>query len=234
MHTITLSETTASSGTLSLQVDSGAPSTVTSAGSVPDTANAWYIDQNNVMPYITSYVETVGATEVIKYQPTVIISGTTLPNIDSTGLYPGVINWGLDSVANDVTITYGALTAYNSTSYSGTVAATQGYQLPVIPEPANWYGNNSNLANLPLYGVFLGIYQSTGIPVQTLYFIIMMLTAFMLFFFTVMKTHSIMISGVFLVVLLAMASGTGVIPGWIVYVLAIGSIGVLFLARQIG
>jgi hypothetical protein len=234
VHTITLSETTASSGTLSLQVDSGAPSTVTSAGSVPDTANAWYIDQNNVMPYITSYVETVGATEVIKYQPTVIISGTTLPNIDSTGLYPGVINWGLDSVANDVTITYGALTAYNSTSYSGTVAATQGYQLPVIPEPANWYGNNSNLANLPLYGVFLGIYQSTGIPVQTLYFIIMMLTAFMLFFFTVMKTHSIMISGVFLVVLLAMASGTGVIPGWIVYVLAIGSIGVLFLARQIG
>ena len=69
VHTITLSETAAAFGTLSLQVDSGTPSTATIVGPVPSNSNTWTLDTNDVMPYITSYSETVGSTQKLLYQP---------------------------------------------------------------------------------------------------------------------------------------------------------------------
>ena len=178
-----------------------------------------------------------GEIEVLKYQPNTIISGTTL--LDSDGTENGVITWGTNT---GVTISVGTPSSGSSPTYNGNASGAlgdqlsssqQGYKLPTITMPANWYGNNA-LSGLPLYGVFLGVANSTGIPVRTLYVIIMFLVAFMIFFYAVMKTHSIMMSGAVFVLLLAMESGTGVIPGWIVYVIGIGSIGILFLARQIG
>jgi hypothetical protein len=91
-HTITLSETAASFGTLSLQVDSGTPSTATIVGPVPSNSNTWTLDTNDVMPYITSYSETVGSTQKLLYQPVTMIVGTALPDIDGT--QAGTITYG--------------------------------------------------------------------------------------------------------------------------------------------
>jgi hypothetical protein len=92
VHTITLSETAAAFGTLSLQVDSGTPSTATIVGPVPSNSNVWTLDTNDVMPYITSYSETVGSTQKLLYQPVTMIVGTTLPDIDGTQV--GTITYG--------------------------------------------------------------------------------------------------------------------------------------------
>jgi hypothetical protein len=123
IHTITCSETTAAGGTLSLQVDAGTPSTLTGVGSVLDTANNWIIDQNNVMPYMTSYTYTVGGTEKIKYQPATIIAGTALVNLDSSGSYPGAITFGTNnsSVVVALSGSFGPLTpaSYNSSNNYG-------------------------------------------------------------------------------------------------------------------
>jgi hypothetical protein len=91
-HTITLSETAAAFGTLSLQVDSGTPSTATIVGPVPSNSNVWTLDTNDVMPYITSYSETVGSTQKLLYQPVTMIVGTVLPDIDGT--QAGTITYG--------------------------------------------------------------------------------------------------------------------------------------------
>ena len=125
VHTITLSETTASSGTLSLQVDSGAPSTVTSAGSVASNANTWYLDQSDVMPYITYYKLTVGGTEVLKYQPITIISGSTLPDLDTgDGVQNGAITFGNNPAGISITLgSFGATTP--SQAAAGTNYANQ-------------------------------------------------------------------------------------------------------------
>jgi hypothetical protein len=92
VHTITLSETTAAIGTLSLQVDSGTPSTATMVGPVPSNSNVWTLDTNDVMPYITTYTETVGSTQELLYQPVTMIVGTTLPDIQ--GHQAGTITYG--------------------------------------------------------------------------------------------------------------------------------------------
>ena len=92
VHTITLSETAAAFGTLSLQVDSGTPSTATIVGPVPSNSNTWTLDTNDVMPYITSYSETVGSTQKLLYQPVTMIIGTALPDIDGT--QAGTITYG--------------------------------------------------------------------------------------------------------------------------------------------
>ncbi len=64
---------------------------------MPNNANAWYFLQNNVYPYANSIVETVGGTEVLRYQPVSMIIGTTLP--DRTGTAQnGTITFGANPV----------------------------------------------------------------------------------------------------------------------------------------
>jgi hypothetical protein len=114
VHTLTLSEAAAAGGTLSLQVDSGTPSTSAGAGSVPDTANNWILDQNNVMPYITSYTEITNSLQALWYQPNTIVSGTTL--VDRFGTQNGTITFG--SNAAGITITIGPLSVVGAGSSS--------------------------------------------------------------------------------------------------------------------
>ncbi|MFZ2035670.1 MAG: hypothetical protein WAU62_01960 [Dehalococcoidales bacterium] len=107
-------------GTLSLSLSSGTmtlswtPSggsvnsaTVTGIGTVGITSNSnnWYIDQNNVMPYITSYSESVGGVQKLLYQPAAMISGVCLPDIDNSE----AASMTFGSNSGGVTITVGAL-----------------------------------------------------------------------------------------------------------------------------
>ena len=143
--TLSLSETTAAGGTLTLSwTPSGGSvntSTITNAGSVPDTANNWIIDQNNVMPYMTSYTYTVGGTEKIKYQPNTIVITTALVNLDSAGAYPGVITFGSNPAG--IAVAIGPLTTVSSgSSVSGGSSGSSSYA------PAS-SGSQTNAEQLP-------------------------------------------------------------------------------------
>ena len=165
VHTITLSETTASSGTLSLQVDSGVPATVTSAGSVFDNANNWLLNQNNVMPYMTSYVYTVGATEVIKYQPVTIISGTALPNLDSGGSYPGVITYGTNPAG--VTIGVSVPTGSGSTVVVPAAGTPPNVAAPSSGQNISGTSTGTTGSTFWFYGLFKSLvdqYNTTNVP----------------------------------------------------------------------
>lgn len=181
VHTITVSETAAAGGTFSLQVDAGAASTVTSAGSVPDNGNAWVIDQSNVMPYMTYYTETVGGTEVVKYQPATIIIGTALPNLDSGGLYPGVITFGSNpagiTVTNKSLPTINTVSAINPTTSSVTLNANL-TSLGAYSSASVWfdygtdtsYGDSTSNVSYSAQGVITPVVISTLIPNTTYHF----------------------------------------------------------------
>ena len=143
--TLSLSETVASGGTLTLSwTPSGGSvntSTITNVGSVADTANNWIIDQNNVMPYMTSYTYTVGGVAMIKYQPNTIVITTALVNLDSAGAYPGVITFGSNPAG--IAVAIGPLTTVSSgSSVSGGSSSAASYA------PAS-SGSQTNAEQLP-------------------------------------------------------------------------------------
>jgi hypothetical protein len=73
---------------------------------------------------------TVGATEVIKFQPDTIISGTTLPNLDSSGLYPGVFTFGTNPAGVAVTIGPLIMTNTGSSSVGSSPSGSVSYAQP--------------------------------------------------------------------------------------------------------
>lgn len=129
IHTVTVS---LSGGTFTLLVDSNPPATASFTNNVPDTANDWVLNQNNVMPYINYYKETVNGTEIVKYQPQTIITGTTLPDLDydlgsGTGKQDGTITFG--SNPSGITISSGSFSpslpsVYNPNSYGSVTPNT--------------------------------------------------------------------------------------------------------------
>lgn len=58
-----------------------------------DNANNWIINQNNVLPYMASYKQTVGGTLISHYEPNTYIVGTTLPDREGAA-QNGTITWG--------------------------------------------------------------------------------------------------------------------------------------------
>jgi hypothetical protein len=166
VHTITCSETTASGGTFSLQIDAGTPATVTSAGSVFDNANNWLLNQNNVMPYITYYKMTVSGTEVLKYQPITIISGTTLPDLDTgDGVQNGAITFGNNPAGISITLgSFGATAP--SQAAAGTNYANQSPGTIIsdaISAPPQLY-TELDTSKIPFGAAVDAILNAGGIP----------------------------------------------------------------------
>ena len=100
-------------------------SSVACPGSIASNSNAWIFDQNDVMPYITYCKLMVGGTEVLKYQPITIISGSTLPDLDTgDGVQNGTITFGNNPTGISITLgSFGATTP--SQAAAGTNYANQ-------------------------------------------------------------------------------------------------------------
>jgi len=62
--------------------------------SILDNANQWAMMQNNVLPYANSISISVNGTEAVRFAPSSMIIGTTLPNELNPGTNDGVITWG--------------------------------------------------------------------------------------------------------------------------------------------
>ena len=240
VHTITCSETTAAGGTLSLQVDSGTPSTITGAGSVPDTANNWIIDQNNVMPYVTSYVETVSGVEKLKFQPNTIVSGTTLVDLDGT--QNGVITFGANS---GITITYGGIVS-QVTNGGATAGGSglSGFNVSPAGAPQSLLSNGSNLTgaygnNSTIWGVvasFMGSVQTAGqIPPQSqLGFVYLGCVLVLMLVLIKNGVQSMFFIVILIIAALGFGAGVGILAGWVAIIATIIMIGLLYSFKQYG
>jgi hypothetical protein len=239
VHTITTSETAAAGGTLSLQVDSGTPSTVTGVGSVPDTANDWIIDQNNVMPYVSSYVETVSSVEKLKFQPNTIVSGTTL--VDRDGTQNGVITFGSNS---GITITLGGIVSYQTNGNITGGSSLSGFNVSSAGAPPSLLNNGSNLTgaygnNSTIWGVvasFMGSVQSAGqMPQQSqLGFVYLGCVLVLMLVLIKNGVQSMFFIVILLIAALGFGAGVGILAGWVAIIAAIIMLGLLYSFKQYG
>jgi len=154
------------SGTFTLSATPDGSSTITGstsfAGSVPDTSNAEVIDENNVMPYIDSYIETVGGTEKLKYQPVAIISGTTLLDRDNT--QNGVITFGTNT--SGITATIGQFTTLNPSVLGAAAFGTDdpgSFDMPDPVAPPQLY-TELDASKIPGGGVINELLNEGGVP----------------------------------------------------------------------
>jgi hypothetical protein len=239
VHTITTSETTAAGGTLSLQVDAGIPSTITGAGSVPININNWIIDQNNVMPYVTSYVETVSGVEKLKFQPNTIVPGTTL--VDRDGTQNGVITFGANS---GITITYGGIVSQVTNGATAGGSGLSGFNVSPAGAPQSLLSNGSNLTgaygnNSTIWGVvasFMGSVQTAGqIPPQSqLGFVYLGCVLVLMLVLIKNGVQSMFFIVILIIAALGFGAGVGILAGWVAIIATIIMIGLLYSFKQYG
>jgi len=98
---------------------------------VPDNANDWILNQNNVLPYMEYYKHTVGSTLVGWYQPNDIILTTVLP--DRAGAaQDGAITWGSNPAGVGATI--GSMSSSGQPDIGATSDTSTSDLLPVVGE----------------------------------------------------------------------------------------------------
>jgi hypothetical protein len=142
------------------------------------------------------YKETVGATEVVKYQPNTIIIGTALPNLDSGGAYPGVITFGTNPAG--ITTSLGALLATASSASSSNALGTPNL-IPDVALNAKITGGNSG-TTFPLYALFSSLLNdynsmrpgSTPIPMAYFWRLVAAIIAFLFGTGVLVATKSMM------------------------------------------
>ncbi len=316
--TVSVSGVASGNSTILLSFD-GAQITLNVNGTSNSTAAASFFanimiptawNTNNVMPYMASIIVVKGGVEVIHYQPNTMVTGTTLPNLDSGGLYPGTINFGTNDHIN---IIYGQQVSSQQTSLSSNV--TPGFSLPAFPMPQTWFAQGENLQTYgvgfvqvltgnttvtatgismnftsamvgkvftggvgfatgidpsgeiiatvpdryhltlsvpypfgsdahkaysiepanppPFYPLFWDIASQAGIPVQTLYFVIVMPLAFLAALLCIVYTKSALLGVLVMTIFLFMASAATIVPMWIPFSILVIDFGIMYLYRQI-
>jgi hypothetical protein len=141
-------------------------SSVAFSGSIASNANAWIFDQNDVMPYITYCKMTVGGTEVLKYQPNTIISGSTLPDLDTgDGVQNGAITFGNNPTGISITLgSFGATTPSQATAGTNYVNQSPGTIISdSISAPPQLY-TELDTSKLPFGTAIDAILNAGGIP----------------------------------------------------------------------
>lgn len=96
---------------------------------VPNNANSVILARNDVASYSDYFKITINGTEELWYQPSAIISGTTLLDKDST--QDGTITWGTN--ATDVTATWGSLAYVGTGSSTTPLSSMEGNQQGIAP-----------------------------------------------------------------------------------------------------
>ena len=224
-HTI---KTTADGTDLKIFVDDVEKDSVALAGaSVPDTAYSWYLGQNNVMPYMEYCKHTVSGALVVWYQPTTMISGTTLPDREGTA-QNGTITWGSNS---DLTVTIGSTTSLASTTSSTGAGAVADTVSPATM-PEDWYGEGATMGNLPFYEQFSSAAVGMGMPTQSLYLMIMLGTASAVGLGVVLFTGSVLMAMIAAGFVISAGVGTSVLGWWMLFIFVVMAVGIMYLTRQ--
>jgi hypothetical protein len=208
-----------------LIVDNVTLSTVAVGGiSVRNTGNDWVVSPS---PYFDYYKHTVGGALVAWYEPTVMLSGTTLPDRQGAA-ENGAITWGSNS---NISLSYGEMESY--VDYIATVNATGGFDFPSASLPSTWFASGGNVTALPFYDAFSSVSAQTGQPVQMLYGLGIIGLAFGAFLLLIMFTRSALIAYIAMVMVFGIGASMTIIPAWIVFVLILVGAGIMYLYRQV-
>jgi len=223
------------SGSHILQVDSNAvdfrlyvdgtlmASTPTS--SVGNNTNPWYFMGNNSLVAMDYFKLAVATIEKLWYQPTAYVSGTNVVDRDGTG--NGTINWGTNPSC--ITIRVGSILS-NSIPPEGGGDGTM-WTAPDI-DVSGWFGGCASVASQPFYASFLSAATDMGMPVCSLYLMVMLGCAAAIGLGTLVFTGSIMISVISTSVAMLAAANTTVVPVYLLFVFALMAVSIVYLSRQ--
>jgi len=217
-----------SSGNLTLWVNGiSVASTSLNSGKITNSTQPYTFMSG--VSYCKDISITVNGTRQLYYAPNTMLAGAILPDRELTsGLQNGTITWGTNS---NLTITYGTPVSY--ASYVATANATSGFVMPDSIMPSTWFAAGSGLAGLPFYDTFLASSLSSGVPVKTIYALIIIGLAFFMFFAVIMYTKSAFIAVIALVIVLFIGSSMTIVPMWIPFVIMLVSFAIMYLTKQL-
>lgn len=85
----------------------------------------------------------------------------------------------------------------------------------------------------PFYDLFYEMATQAGIPVQTLYFVIVFAFSFIAALFAIMFTKSALLGVMVMTIMLFLASAATIVPMWIPFSILVIDFGIMYLYRQI-
>ena len=226
IHTINV---VANGTNLSISIDNLTKDSIAWAGiGINDNNDNWTLAENNTLPCIEYFNYSVSGTPVLWYQPNAMISGFTLP--DRSGkANNGTIHWGGN---NGITVTIGSTTSYaTSTAEGGKANETANTVLPA-DMPENWYTGNSSLSGLPYYARFLSASNEIGMPVRSLYAIVIVGLAIAIGLGVLLFTGSLTLAAIGTGLMLYAGVRADVLGGWIVFVFILYALCLMYLARR--
>lgn len=217
-----------SGGNIGIKIDSDAATTTAFAGSIPaSTSSMTWISANIFCcaNYITVYK---GAAQSVLYQPTTMISGTSLP--DSVGGQTGTITWGTNS---GITLSYGEPVSYSPTS-SNTSLQGGTFVPPTMTIGTQWYGTG-NMSGGTFWSIFTSMGQAGGLGTdgKTILMFVAIGIAMILGMIVFRSSGSVLISTIFIIGILYFFSSMSVIPFAMVFIILIISAGIMYLVRLI-
>lgn len=178
--------------------------------------------------YCDLFKVSVGGTLEAWLQPNTMIQATNIPDRQSA-THNGTITWGTNVSAN---VTYGAMAGSDTTS-AVSANATGGFDMPEASIPSTWFADCGGATDLPFYSMVLNASTGSGVPVCTIYFIIILGVSFMACLLVVLGTKSAFMGVLAMIVVLFIGSSMTIVPMWIPFSLIIVDIGILFLYRQV-
>ncbi len=217
------------SNNLTLFVDSQ-NSTVSLGGiSVPDSGSDYVLEN---FSYIGSLKYYVGGNLIAWYEPTSIISGTTLPDRQGAD-NNATITWG--SNPSGITVTLLGMTSYETTTKTGADSAVIGSNaVQEYEEPSDWFvtGTFSGVLTPELKEVFTTKATELGMPTRSLYLMIMFGVAVAIGLSILLYTGSVLIAIIGISAVLIAGSSAQVIDYALALTAIVLMIGSYYLLKQ--
>ena len=187
-------------------------------GSVIDNAADWVLMQNNVSPYIDYISYSVSGTPQFTYEPTSLVSGTTL--VDEVNSFDGTITWGTN---DDLTL---SSTGFKSTGVYEPGGGSSG-TLPVVIEapttaPDMFIDPTAAMTNtLPYQDLVNPAATSLDWSSRTLYTILAIIVAIGLSVGVTIATGSLLLGASAAGIILLVGWNMSIISFWVVLAYAI-------------
>lgn len=189
-----------------------------------DTSSAWVLMGDNSMPYMDYYkyyVPYTPETLVVHYEPTDIISGTTLPDRYGTA-QNGTINFG--SNPGDTTVETSPLNVVSQTQMSEEEITDPVFTPLSLPDtPPGWtiLPNETNYTAIPGSIAVNELLTAGEIPLNLFWIPIMFLLTIGLGFWVWAKTEHLMGVAIAGGVALIFFAGIGMLDWWVIMIYAV-------------
>ena len=172
------------------------------------------------------YTYEVAAALQLTYLPDNMLAGAIVE--DETNAFDGTIAWGCNQ---DLTIVYGEMETFEDTD--AVASGLEGFEMATSPLPENWFAYGSGASRLPFYESFNDVATNMGMPVQTVYFWLIIGLAFGVALFIIVFTRSALFGVLGMAMVLFIGSSMTIIPMWIPFVILVVDFGIMYLYRQV-